>query len=42
MAATFDGILLLHRGHPLLEVNLYWHGPVGTTELVFIERLNVL
>ena len=35
--ANFDAILLVYRGCPLSEVKLYWHGPVGTTEVVLIE-----
>ena len=32
--ANYDVILLLYRGCPLSEVKLYWHGSVGTTEVV--------
>ena len=38
--ANFDIILLLYRGcSPYRE--LYWHGPVETTELVLYRGLNV-
>ena len=40
--ANVGTILLLHRGHPLQEVKLYCHGPVGITELILIKKLNVL
>ena len=41
----FDGTskyLLLYKGCPLLEVKLYWHGPVGTTELVFYREVKCI
>ena len=40
--ANFGVILLLYRGGPLSEVTLYCHDPVGTTQLSFIERSNIL
>ena len=40
--ANFGVILLLYRGGPLSQVTLYCHDHVGTTQLSFIERSNVL
>ena len=35
-------ILLLYRGCPLSEVKLYWHGSVGTIELVLYREVKCI
>ena len=39
---NFGVILLLYRGCPLSEVNLYCHGSVGTTQLVLYREVKCI
>ena len=38
----FETRFYCYRGCPFLEVKLYYHGSVGTTELVLYKEVNVL
>ena len=39
---NFGTILLFYRGCPLEEVKLYFHGPVGTAELVLYREVKCI